>query len=70
MIYAAAALTDRWECRACIPVLMGSSIETIESVVKVNCFRAEGLPDMDRVGGEGQGMRCDPFVSVKIGGIR
>ena len=50
-------------------VLMGSSIETIESVVKVNCFHAEGLPDMDRTGGDGEGTRCDPFVAVNVGGI-
>ena len=50
-------------------VLMGSSIETIESVVKVNCFRADGLPDMDRTGGNGEGTRCDPFVAVKIDGV-
>lgn len=49
-------------------VLMGSSIETIESIVRVDVFKAEGLPDMDRTGGD-DGKRCDPFVAVKCGGI-
>jgi hypothetical protein len=50
-------------------VLMGSSIETIDSLVKIHCFSGQGLPDMDRTGGGGEGSRCDPFVAVTIDGV-
>lgn len=50
-------------------VLLGSSVETIDSVVKINCFSGQELPDMDRTGGGGAGNRCDPFVSVTVDGI-
>ena len=49
-----------------VDVLMPPSIEMVGAQLKVNCFKADGLPELDGISRSGQG--CDPYITVDVAG--
>ena len=53
-----------------VDVLMAPAIEMVGAELRLNCYRAEDLPDLDDLAAtvKGKGSGCDPFLSVAVAG--
>lgn len=51
-----------------VDVLMPPSIEMVGATLHLNCFCADGLPEMDDLARSGRG--CDPYISVDVAGCK
>eukprot|EP01052_Picozoa_sp_SAG31_P040677 SAG31_NODE_5950_length_2244_cov_1.525408_3_plen_577_part_01 len=51
-----------------VDVLMPPSIEMVGAPLHLNCFCAEGLPELDDISRRGRG--CDPYISVEVAGCK
>lgn len=49
-----------------VDVLMAPSIEMVGAELRLNCFRADGLPELDDMARSGRG--CDPYITVDVAG--